>query len=161
MPRWTDHRPDGGVYVLKADRELAPEAQVRFLFRDPLPSEIASFEDSTGFQTYGEAVILNPGDGDPVVGLRKRWHTNGAANNVRALLLFLTDVTGLGPDGRPLVWPKGEIEDGVDDFGRPRLRKAGDMDRERFLARFAQADLYEVAEHILERGHLTAGERGN
>ena len=52
--------------MLKADRELAPEAQVRFLFRDPLPSEIASFEDSTGFQTYGEAVILNPGDGDPV-----------------------------------------------------------------------------------------------
>ena len=161
MPRRSEYRPDGGVYVLKADQEAAPEQQVRFAFRDPLPSEIASFEDSTGYHTFGEAVILNPDGKDPVVGLRRRYHSNGAANNVRALFLFLSDVTGPGPDGRPLAWPKGDIEDGTDDFGRPRMRKASDMDRERFLARFAQADLYEVAEHILERGHLTEGERGN
>lgn len=161
MPRWIENRPDGGAYVLKTDRDAAPEQQVRFLYRDPLPSEIASFEDSTGFHTYGEAVVLNADGERPVVGLRKRYHSNGAANNIRALLLFLTDVVGPGPDGRPLAWPKGEVEDGTDDYGRPRMRRVTEMDRERFLARFAQAELYEVAEHILERGHLTEGERGN
>lgn len=153
MPRFRPFR-DSGAYVLKDDLARPPGEQVRWLFRDPLPSESARLEDSTGFTSFAAVGVDGSGDDSARV-IQPRWHGNGASVAIEALLLLLTDVVGKGPEGQ-LAYPKSEI-DGED--GKPR--KATRKDRERFLAQFAQADLIEVGNHLIERARLTEDERGN
>ena len=142
MPRFLSYRPDGGIYILDCDRDLPESEQVRWHHRDPLPSEVAAFEQDAGRFIVDRAEVSS-GDSAALTGTQ--WRSNGPANNIRALLTFIRDVQGPGPDGRPLVYPA----DGSSD------------EKERFFAIFRQADLYEVAEAILERKALTEDERGN
>ena len=144
MPRWKQFDPDGGSYVLKADRDPPAEQKVAFRHRDPLPSEIARFEQSAGYVALGAAEIT-AGKNAGVRG-RPRWISNGPTNSIKAALLFTVDVAGPGPDGEPLKFPSGGT----------------DADKERFFARFSQEDLYEYAEHVLERrGGVDGDLRGN
>ena len=154
MPRFRTLR-DSGSYVLQADRGLSPHEQVRFHHRDPLPSESARLEDQAGHMTFGEVRVDESGERSALT-VAQRWHGNGATVAIEACLLLLTDVTGPGPDGEPLRWPKGEV-DGDDGKARKVTRK----DRELFLGQFAQADLIEVGNHLLERRHLTEVAAGN
>ena len=144
MPRWKKYQPDGGTYVLVADRDLPTTDQVVFAFRDPLPSEVATFEQSTGHLDVGSADV-DGDNGTARLSGRTRWVSNGPTNNINALLTFLTNVSGPGPDSLALVYPA----------------RGDRAERERFLAAFDQTDLYEVAEHILERRHLSETESKN
>jgi len=163
VPTFRPYRPDGGTYVLLSDRELPADVEyeteearqaaldalvdqrVTWHHRDPLPFEIAEFEQATGYMDLGNAEMSSEGGSARSVKGRPRWVSRGPTNNVRALLRFLTAVEGQGPDG-PLAYPAA----GTDE------------ERERFLGIFRQVDLYEVAEHILgDRAHLTEDERGN
>lgn len=142
MPNWRRWDPEGGEHVLVADRGLPPADRVTFRFRNPTPTEVARFEQSAGYLDLGNATI----DGRKgVTGGNPRWISNGPTNSIKALLLLLTDVVGPGPDGLALVWPS----------------KGTDAEKEAFLGRFSQVDLYEVAEACLERGHVSEELRGN
>lgn len=149
MPRFKPFHVDGSTYVLKADRDLPDAEQVKIRHRDPLPLEIAEIEQNAGRFVLGEGgrVSVAP-DGSKAseLGAGSYWISHGPTNSIKALLRFVLDVTGPGPEAAPLVYPK----DGTDE------------EKQRFWACWDQADLYEIAEHILERrGHLTEGERGN
>ena len=157
MPRFARFRVGGGEYVLKSDRDLPPAEQVRWVHRDPLPSEVAELEDSSGYSVLGEIRIGRDSvDDDVYATAERRWVGHGATNSINLLIKLLTDVAGLGPDGKPLAYPNGKIE-GEDGRERPATR----VDKERFLAQFAQEDLYEVAAAIESRKALSEDESGN
>ena len=153
MPRWNLVDPDGGSYTLLCDRDLPEAERVAFRFRSPLPSEVAALEQSAGHfemvgATIGRRRVKGRGEGagdGEIRGGRQMWVSNGPANAIKALLTFLVSVDGPGPDGRALVWPAA----------------GDDAAKERFLGRFRQADLYEVAEAVIQGGRLTDDERGN
>lgn len=159
MPTWRSTEPDGGTYVLRSDLALPPQDQVTFRFRDPNPLEVAEFEERAGYVDLSDSLDSR---GRPT-GAGLRWVSSGPSLAVKALLRFLTDVSGPGPDGQPLAYPApGRTVPGHGNGSGAGARPATDADRLAFLGRFAQADLYEVADHILEgRKHLGEEERGN
>lgn len=147
MPRFRAFQPDGGQYVLKGDRSLPPDEQVTWSYLDPLPSQIAKYESRLGWHEFGSVRVDRDAAGGGVSGEAEaaHWVSNSAAVSIRVLLDCLTDVAGPGPSG-PLEYPA----------------KGTDTEKERFLARFVKADLYEVADYILgERSALTEDEAGN
>ena len=140
MPRYTPYRADGGRYVCKDDRKLPPADQVTFCHRDPLPSEVAEFEDGSGCLADG------------------RWYSEGASVRIRALLRLTTDVQGPDGNGGRLEYPAPGKQ--IDD-GQGGKRATTNLDRERFFAGFPQSSLIEVADAMLERRHISEEESGN
>ncbi len=157
MPTFVQYRLGGGTYVLECDRDQPPDQQVRWDHRDPLPSDLADLEDSSGYSVLGQIRIGRDGVADePFAAAERRWVSHGAANAINLLIKMLTDVRGPGPDGQALAYPNGVVRE-EDGSERPATR----LDKERFLAQFRQEDLYEVAGAIEARRELTEVERGN
>ena len=151
MPTWVKpFSPDGGTYVLEADRDLPPDQCVVFHHRDPTATERAQLEDGTG---YLSTDLTDTGTPDG------RWCSTGAANAIRSALLLTTDVKGPGPDGAPLEYPAPgrKVADPESGESRPSTR----ADRERFFAQIHPADVTEYGRHLIRRGELTEDERGN
>ncbi len=140
MPR-INARPGASEYVLEGDRELPAGERVTWGYREPNPVEVAEFEARSGRFDVGSVEVKKGKKANARTGAVS-WVSNSAPLSISVLLEHLTAVEGTGPDG-PLSWPDKKT------------------DRINFLGMFEQADLYEVAEHILEGRQLTDDERGN